>query len=132
MSDMKVLQSLLVCMFVLLTACVTRVGPEALGVAVRRHTEVGLNHVFYMGSRGGDHFLLHQHAWGSRVYRVSGEDVVVEPSFPYTRNQEAWRLLAVRWWPVQEPGVPLVFREDKPLRGEASGTVRVLPVSSGE
>ncbi len=114
--------------FFLASGCVSPVAPDDLGAAVRRHTDVGLNHVFYMGSRGGMHFLLHQHAFGSRVYRVSSEDVVIEPVFDYTRDPEAWRLLTERWWPQQKPGEPLVFREQSPLRGDESGTVRMTPV----
>ncbi|MCC5843099.1 MAG: hypothetical protein JJU05_02480 [Verrucomicrobia bacterium] len=118
----------------LISGCATRprATPDELGAAVRRHTDVGLNHVFYMGSRGEDHFLLHQHAWGSRVYRISSHDVVIDPVFAYTRDANAWRLLTERWWPVQSPGEPLVFREQTPLRGGDAGTVRMSPVRNGE
>jgi hypothetical protein len=117
---------------VLWSSCATRVGPEALGAAVRRHTDIGLNHVYYMGSRGEDHYLLHQFSSGSTVYRVSDREVVIEPRFGYTRDAEAWRLLAARWWPVQVPGEPLVFREEAGGTGGAAGTVRMTPVKAGE
>ncbi len=128
---MKLLRWFALGLVVCVSACVTRVDSDTLGAAVRRHTGVGLNHVYYMGSRGGDHFLMHQHAHGSRVYRVSGGEVIVEPTFGFTRDPEAWRLLAERWWPVQMEGVPLVFRETPPVSG-ASGTVRMTPVVSEE
>lgn len=113
-------------------ACATRVGPEALGAAVRRHTEIGLNHVYYMGSRGTEHYLLHQHASGSTVYRVADTEVVIEPRFGYTRDAEAWRLLAARWWPAGVPGEPLVFREGGDAGGGPAGTVRLKPVKDVE
>jgi hypothetical protein len=115
-----------------MSGCATRVDPGTLGDAVRRHTDVGLNHVFYMGSRGEDHFLQHQHAWGSRVYRVSARDVIIEPVFPFTRDPEAWRLIAARWWPEPSPGEPLFFSEEAPVQVEDSGRVRMSPVSTGD
>jgi len=85
-----------------------------------------------MGSRGGDHFLLHQHAWGTRVYRISSRDVIIDPVFSYTRDANAWRLLTERWWPEQTEGRPLVFQEQAPLRGGDAGTVRLSPVQDGD
>jgi hypothetical protein len=118
----------------LILGCATRPRstPDELGAAVRRHTEVGLNHVFYMGSRGGDHFLLHQYAWGTRVYRISSNDLIIDPIFPYTRDTNAWRLLTERWWPEQTEGHPLVFQEQTPQRGGDVGTVRMSPVQGGD
>lgn len=116
--------------WLLISGCATRprTTPEAVGLAVRRHTDVGLNHVFYMGTRRGDHYLLHQHAWGSRVYRLDASEVVIDPVFPYTRDPHAWRLLTERWWPESVEGRPLVFREQASSPGGDLGTVRIRPV----
>lgn len=92
--------SLAFALFMLAGCATQRVTRAELDAAMSRHVGATINHMFYMGTRNGEHFLRHQYTEGVRTYRIPEHELGIEDPFPFTRDPNRWRLVAERWWPV--------------------------------
>ena len=119
---MRILPTFVLFFLLFAGGCATRqVTRSELDAAMTRHVGSTINHMFYMGTRNGEHYLRHQYTDGVRTYRISENELGIDRPFPYTRDPERWKLVAERWWPSRMDTLRLTALDEPTLPDRHSG-----------